>query len=304
MPAIAAAGQPQGPPQKGMQDVSGARSWDYPLYRIGNVPLINDAIIDIFHQPPNPPPPAVLGGQSHEDQLLNRYMLDAVGDVDEKDHPAFNGIGGLANTPALIAKIKACLLPTPDASWLDWYCDVFTELDPGLVVHKALPTANDPADDLSTLDYQDKTFPLNMNDYDIESNSTGSDVVQRMATSTYRIRLRGFAKRAGYPVPIPGLVSFAGVKNPTPINPHRVWRSTSASVGGIPIFQASWELWYQLTVPPTSTDKYPQNPVAQIQPATDTIPKSVAVPEGVFGQPVQQEFSPKGVPLPIPIPKP
>lgn len=262
---------------RAMGDISGWRSWAREAGRLA----AKDAIIDIRHQP---------AADAH---LLARNLLDIVGDVDEKDHPTFQQQQGIPQSQADLDLLEMMLLPNPEFSWADYNCEIFAELDPGLAIHKPLPQADDVADSFATLDYQDAEYPKSQKDYTLKSNSTGSDVVQRMATSTYRICVRGFAIRAGYPIPIPGLVSFAG-KTPTPLYPQRVWRQSQANISGIPINFARWELWYQLSVPVTddTIDKYPADPSSGMT-ANNTPPADIKVPEGVFGgEAVQQEYLP------------
>lgn len=138
--------------------------------------------------------------------------------------------------------------PAPQLSWLDYQCWVVSDLDPGLILQKGLPTADEVADSLASVNgLRDFSATISAPLY---SNSTQDDFTQRMATSTYRFGLYGYAIRAAYLIPIPGLVSYGGVTL-VPDRPQRVKGPvTVGDASGIPIFFASWELWYHCPEPP------------------------------------------------------
>jgi hypothetical protein len=154
---------------------------------------------------------------------------------------------------------------TPLASWLYYKCDVHTELDGGIVLHKPLPQSNFPVDTLSSpplpgprgdapYDYRGDVLVDGVN---LASQSRQSDIVQRMATSTYRVQLTGIGIRCGYRVPIPSLFKFGGQE---PVYDHG-WADEGvlANYSGVPVYYSRWELWYHVTVPPRETQVPPPN---------------------------------------------
>src|SRR5215469_15045523 len=101
------------------------------------------------------------------------------------------------------------------ASWMDYSIWIEVILDPGLALHKPLPQYNTPADTLAVIGVQDPNadiaIPAQGSGVNLVSQSQSVDVVQRMASPTYHFVLSGFAVRAGWQIPIPGLVSIGGV---------------------------------------------------------------------------------------------
>jgi len=172
-------------------------------------------------------------------------------------------------------------IPDPRASWLEYENTLIVDLDTGMVVHKSLPQENYDVDDLGTVDAYATSMPAyksptgGMNTI---SESGQSDFAQRAATSTFTIKLRGYAKRAGYQVPVPKLVSFGGV-TPTLLRQRVTSPEPVANYSGIPIFARAWEMTYQLTAPPTSQQLAPQNPAQRI--AANTKPTRVMAPVSV-----------------------
>ncbi len=155
---------------------------------------------------------------------------------------------------------------SPEASFIAYQNDIEVLLDPGMVLHKPLPQQAYEVDSLTTppraqvigpYDYNAESFPGGIN---IQShNQTQRDVVQRMATSTYRFCLHGFGMRAGYRVPIPGLFSVNGV-TPTPDKGSWARETVRANAAGIPIYSAVWKLNYIVAIPPSGTQLLPPPP--------------------------------------------
>lgn len=168
----------------------------------------------------------------------------------------------------------------PVSSWLDYNCGVEISLDPGTVLHKPLPQSLATVDTLGVVDVTDQALAANTNGINLASLGNYADVIQQMATSTYRFVLRGEAWRAGYQVPIPNLVSIAGVAC-VPTNPHNAGNWIKGNLlGGIPLWYAAWELHYIIASPPRGKpgQKFaPQNPAVAMQPDAE-LPKAVLVP--------------------------
>lgn len=171
----------------------------------------------------------------------------------------------------------------PDTSFLLYNSWVEVELDPGMVLHKILPQAQAVPDSLGGLDFADYGFLGDPDDpanggVNLSQSAQGTDVIQRMATSTYRFTLFGQGMRAGYQVPIPNLVSVGGI-SATPDFPHRAYNKVVANACGVPVFFAEWELHYMVNLPmaPQATPPIPPNLAERIR-ADHTLPKAILVP--------------------------
>ena len=149
----------------------------------------------------------------------------AGGAVTDVDNPQFH--------PEDALSAPWCVDPT--SSWLDYRCYVRVLLDPGSVLHKVLPQENPAWDTLGSVDMASQDFMASTNAVDLNSNSRAVDVIQRMASSTYRFALLGHGLRAGYRVPIPNLVSVAGLKF-VPTFPQTQQSQVAGNLlGGIPL---------------------------------------------------------------------
>ena len=204
----------------------------------------------------------------------------------------------------------------PATTWLNYFCTIIEDLDPGVVIHKILPQQQTPIDTLASGLFDAATPPaiqgalkqaglggstLYQKLTDVQANLTSqgkfTDIVQRMATSTYKFCLFGYAWRIAYRIPIPGIVTVGGVPA-IPIYPQRVKRD-SAIVGnyqGSPLYYSLWELWYQVAVPPKQTQLPPPN-VAEHIAASDALPSGIQLP---FSGPDSLAV-PAGAPPPQPL---
>lgn len=151
----------------------------------------------------------------------------------------------------------------PEFSWLGFRCWTDVELDPGMVLHKPLPQTNPQPDTLAKTNCQSPTLDTDTfsgGGVNLSSRSTAVDVVQRMASSTYRYILRGYGLRAGYQIPIPGLYLVNGIK-PVPVWPQRATNYVVGNFSGVPIWFAIWELHYVVTEAVGAGSGQPQLPV-------------------------------------------
>jgi hypothetical protein len=173
----------------------------------------------------------------------------------------------------------------PATSWLDYSCWIEVLLDPGVVLHKTLPQTNPASTDtLATIQLQDFAYLTDAdadpgkNGVNMAQVAQGSDTIQRMATSTYWFTVLGYGLRAGYQVPIPGLVKVGGVVA-TPQFPHRAYNKVVGNFSGIPVFFAEWELHYVLSSPmqKQAVAPVPPNMAARIQ-ANIKLPVAVLLP--------------------------
>jgi len=169
------------------------------------------------------------------------------------------------------------VLLDPAVTWLAYRCWVETELDAGMVLHKPLPQSPQDVDTLASVDVDDKKLEDSVLGINLKSVGNYADVVQRMATSTYIFKLMGWALRASYTIPIPGIVSIAG----RPVVPAEVQRVRgpllAGQFGGVPLYYAAWELWYYVILPPQGKAVAPPNLAAHIR-GDDPLPKEMAVP--------------------------
>jgi hypothetical protein len=189
------------------------------------------------------------------------------------------GIDDVDNINVPEADVESPWLIDKDVSWLDgeWWTE--TTLDSGMVVHKLLPQSAQNADTLSSGDIDASGFSIKTDGINFKSAGNFTDIVQRMATSTYRICLKGWARRAGYQVPIPGLRTRGGVLLvPDDDLPQKVvGPCIIANNYGIPVWYARWELWYTLATPPVKAQIPPPNFAQHISATTDLL-KGIQVP--------------------------
>lgn len=161
--------------------------------------------------------------------------------------------------PGLDSPEAAIVLPwnsDPVVSWLAYEIWLECRLDAGMVRHKPLPQAAAPVDTLAAAYIDRPKYGPFAGGTNVGAQSRVLDVIQRMATSTYRFLLRGYALRAGYQVPIPGLVSIAG-QPAVPDGEQWGYNRLVANWNGIPVFFAAWSLPYMVAIAPASTPGAP-----------------------------------------------
>jgi hypothetical protein len=167
----------------------------------------------------------------------------------------------------------------PEFSWLDYQCSLEVFLDAGQALHKCLPQQVSPVDDLGGVDVMNyNQAARSVTGVNLASLSKGADVIQAMATSTYTFRLRGFARRAGYQIPIPKLLTVAGVAA-TPAQQQWAVNDLIGNMMGVPIWLARWDKWYYVSLPPKTAQPSPPNLAEHI---TGTVkpPNQMQVPVG------------------------
>jgi hypothetical protein len=212
-----------------------------------------------------------------------------------------NGVPNQDN-PSILPE-SALSLPwvfDPAASFMEYRCWVECILDAGMVLHKPLPQKAYTPDTLASAYITDVDLDqLTEEGVNIDPELQIMDVVQRMATSTYRFVLKGYALRVGYQVPIPGIKTIGG-QTAIPEGEQIAYNALAGSViGGIPLWYARWELPYVLGgTPKANTDApIPPNLAAHVYPDTE-LPDGVALPQTVTD--MNAVVSP-GQDLPIPI---
>jgi hypothetical protein len=186
-----------------------------------------------------------------------------------------------ADNGALIEKgITLPWVQAANVSWLDYKIWIEVHLDSGMVVHKPLPQTYQTVDTLAAV-LADPNFSANGSasvaalsktpidqfntaGVNIQSKGKYTDFLQRMATSDYRFVLKGYGLRAGYQVPVPGIVSVGGI----PAIPEKQWslgNRLEGNFSGVPVFFNQWELWYLVTVPPVKNQLPPPNVAEHIR---------------------------------------
>jgi hypothetical protein len=147
----------------------------------------------------------------------------------------------------------------PTVSWLDYQCWIEVELDAGMALHKPLPSVV-AVDTLGSFAPDDIAMAQeDQEGVNLTSQGGYADVLQKMASSLYRFKLRGWGVRAGYKVPVPKLITIANV-DATPA--ERQWSSGNRIVGNfsaVPIWRCDWDLWYYVALPPNGDEVPPSN---------------------------------------------
>jgi hypothetical protein len=166
----------------------------------------------------------------------------------------------------------------PRLTWLDYNCWIECYLDSGLAVHRPLPQSDDPVDTLASQSVSpvDADAPSAKTGLVLQSKAHFRDVVQRMAASRYRFGLKGYALRAGYQIPVPGLKTVGGV--PAVLEEEAVaYNRIVGNLSGIPLWYAAWTLWYTVVVPPTKEQAPPPNFAMAIS-GDQKLPKFIQAP--------------------------
>jgi hypothetical protein len=167
----------------------------------------------------------------------------------------------------------------PATSWLDYRCWVECHLDAGMALHKPLPQSNPAVDTLASVGIADINADKLTTDSGVNLDSLAgqNDVIQRMASSTYRFVLLGWGLRVGYQIPIPGIIKIGNVV-PVPGRIQRAYNVVVSNFAGIPTWFATWELHYLVTgLPAESQAPVPFNPALHVRPDAQ-LPKSVKLP--------------------------
>jgi hypothetical protein len=159
------------------------------------------------------------------------------------------------------ANLKLSWPANKRASWISYRCWIETELDAGIALHKPLPQTQQVPDTLASIAVDDKTIEDATAGVNTVSENIYADVTQQMATSLYIFKLRGWGYRAGYQIPIPGLVTVAGVPA-IPAQRQIAANIPIANYSGVILWHAYWDLWYYVTLPPKQLIVPPPN-VAQ-----------------------------------------
>lgn len=182
-------------------------------------------------------------------------------------------------------------------TWVDYRIWVEILLDPGMVLQKPLPQENPLPDTLASVDVASADYPKNKNGVNLNSKSQATDVIRRMASSTYRFVLKGWGLRVGYPVSVPGLVKLS---DGTPLVPVGMqWSRGNVIVanlpGGVPVFYNEWSLPYAVAKSPRrAKEPTPANPALHIKPEVD-LPTSLLWPRTPIDQRVEDKPQPVNI---------
>jgi hypothetical protein len=209
-----------------------------------------------------------------------------------------NILAGVSNfddgsTPELGFTMPA--LVNPAVSWLDYRCWIECYLDSGIAIHTPLPQSVDGIDTLGSNDIYDPSIETSKAGVNLKSMGKFNHIQQRMAASKYRFCLKGYARRFAFQIPIPKLVTIGGVPAvPDDERPQKAYNVLIANMNGVPLFQAEWELWYTILIPPTTPQLPPINLAQHIR-ADVTLP-----PNGEVQVPISQPDS-NAVQTPLPV---
>ncbi len=169
------------------------------------------------------------------------------------------GVSDIDNGRLIELGVKLPWTVDPATSWLAYSCWIEVLLDAGLARHKPLPQAATVPDTLASYEVYDPSADKKVGNVNLVWQGQGEDVIQRMSTSTYTFILKGMAQRAGYQIPVPGLVTIAGVKAYPAEKQWSLGNRLVGNFGGIPVFENAWELWYYVALPPKDAQVPPPN---------------------------------------------
>ncbi len=170
----------------------------------------------------------------------------------------------------------------PEHSWVDYRCWTEWQLDSGMALHKPLPQKKTSVDTLASVFFTDMApetgYASSQKGVNLDSKGGGSDVIQRMATSTYRLAIKGWGVRVGYKVPPPGVRAANG----STLTPARQWTSANQLIGslfgGVPVWMCAWDLNYIMTRSPQGDgEPVPPNVVCVIRGDAE-LPAAILVP--------------------------
>ena len=227
-----------------MYDISGSDNWGHYYHN-----TVNDAVINVCNTIappvatpgswPRPTGPQVNADGTRPSNVLNNFQNQGLfGSWKDPDKGTSPEIGAVVD-----------VLPEANLSWINYQCWFETELDPGTAILKSLPQATYSVDVLSSVDAYSANAQGATGSVNLASKSKQSDNVVRATTSTYKVTLKGYAVRIGYDIPVPGLVSWAGVK-PIPGKQHVSGPQIVTQYCGVPVYLTMWTLEYFVPVPP------------------------------------------------------
>lgn len=198
-------------------------------------------------------------------------------------NPVLNGpIGRLTDVDAFGNPERILGTPwvsDPAASWLDYDCWVEVYLDSGMCLHKILPQSNPSIDTLGSITIDARDFNTAIDrDVNLNSSSSDVDIIQRMASSTYRFVLKGQAQRFGYKVPIP-FIKKIGNQTPVPVGTQLAFNKCVGNFSGVPLWFAAWIIAYVVAGPVRKAKApLPFNPAAFYR--TDArLPATIGLPD-------------------------
>lgn len=142
----------------------------------------------------------------------------------------------------------------PIGSYLYYDCIIGVALDSGIVVHNRLPQVDRTPDTLGAISYDDPNLNQEIsNGVSLKCLDQYTDIMQRMGHSRYWFRMWGQAIRVGYKVPIPRLITIAGVTAiPYDKNPQWAYNRIipGSNFGGVFLWHGVWSQWYTTSTPP------------------------------------------------------
>ena len=139
------------------------------------------------------------------------------------------------NGPALLGMRN--LMPAPQTSWMDYQSTIEVERDRPVARQAVLQTPDQPV-------LAGAANLQSIRDLDFGTRFGTDDVIQESGRSQYTARLKGYATRAGYPVPKPALIQIGN--QPATESHARVRQQEIGNFAGVPVFGAMWDIEYVL----------------------------------------------------------
>jgi hypothetical protein len=130
--------------------------------------------------------------------------------------------------------------PDPSATWLHYQCEPQVEPMDHTIFHVPLPT--EPIQQNSRLVTPNLAFPQRDPSYQLGEQKSPPPVVQRLASTSYYVRLVGRAVRVAYEIPKPELPKIGDGTIVDANDGTCFWRHNLATWTTHPVYVATWNL--------------------------------------------------------------
>jgi hypothetical protein len=190
-------------------------------------------------------------------------------------------LGSLSSQGMLNQMVQQCFPPPTKAnSWLYYECWLEFEADPGVVIGQTLPTeplvpsgkanhwnvltsTSGPPDSVPASLFAPLAELIDSANDQIDDTGGAQTFVQQRNSPIIVVNLVGKALRAGFPIPIPELISFgdATLQLVTRLDHGEGFKTGIIGNTDVPIYGAGWRLRYVVTGElPTNAIPVPPNP--------------------------------------------
>jgi hypothetical protein len=199
-------------------------------------------------------------------------------DPDPGDIVVFNSLEGFVSDKF----IESFSYTSPEKSWLEYICYVETDTQNQVVRHKPLANVNyaprtDPKGISSLLqNYQDAVYttgPDLLMGESIDSNyylenPPQEDIIQIVAAPSNTLRIFGKAKRIGYNIVAPTVITYGYLRA---FQLRRKFRSSVIGTTSTNIFYAEWDITYLLPNTPAGVLGVPVNNKLSLEDNTPSV---------------------------------